>query len=154
MASRREMLRPRMELLGESLLILRRWARTRMQKSVPSALTHSAASLLQHQRAASTTSASTASSHGPRWVPHNVEQARRESPLLESTLCLSISCKSFALKKHPWGRKLSDWFEFLLFPRFSECQLLSRRPHCLQQHIPKKMLWRQGEENGECVQSW
>lgn len=34
-----------------------------------------------------------------------------------------------------------------------ECKLVSCRPYCLQQHIPKEMLWRQSEENGECLQS-
>lgn len=61
-------IRLRRELLGEPLLIERCWALMKMQRSVPSVLTPSAANPWQHQKTVSTTSVSTASWSGPRWV--------------------------------------------------------------------------------------
>lgn len=39
---------------------------------------------------------------------------------------------------------------FLVFVVCLECKLLSYRPYYLQQHLSEKIVWGQGEENGEC----
>lgn len=104
---RRKIISQWMELLGEPLLTLQGWAQMRIQIIVLSASTHSAASLLQLRRTVSTSSVSTASLNGPRWVWFNLVWAKEESPLLQSILNVwSINVRSvFAM--HLWWSKIA-----------------------------------------------